>query len=153
MTGYEWPDGQEPVVQPNTMYWLHFQRDDGGAIYCYASESNPYPQGYSSSSSGVDFYSAIYALTQEVNLITGTIAGTVTDTGGNPLSGATVTRNPGGVSVTTQPDGTYMMNSVPVGSHDVTASGMVAGKVMVNVVPTSGVLWTSIVPPCRLRMP
>jgi hypothetical protein len=42
--GGEWPDGQEPAVQPNTTYWLRFQRADGQAIYCYASNQNPYPR-------------------------------------------------------------------------------------------------------------
>jgi hypothetical protein len=101
MIAWEWPDGQEPAVQPNTMYWLHFQREDGQAIYCYASNENPYPQGDSSSSSGVDFYGTIYGLTREVNLVTGSLAGLVMDMNGNPIEGAAVSISPGGIFTTT----------------------------------------------------
>lgn len=122
MIGWEWEDGKEPVVQPNTTYWLHFQRADGAPIYCYASSANPYPQGNSSSSSGVDFYGCIYGLTGEINLETGTMAGTVKTGSGQPIAGATVARNPGNQTVTTQTDGSYAMGGVPVGIYAVTAS-------------------------------
>jgi hypothetical protein len=122
MIGWEWPDGQEPRVQPNTRYWLHFERADGQPIYTYASNQNPYPQGDSSSSGGVDFYGTIRGLTREVNLVTGTIEGTVADGTGSPIEGATVTRLPGGISTTTAVNGSFVMNDVSVGVYDVTAS-------------------------------
>jgi hypothetical protein len=122
MIAWEWPDGQEPAVQPNTMYWLHFQREDGQAIYCYASNQNPYPQGDSSSSSGVDFYGTIYGLTRAVNLVTGTIAGLVMDINGNPLEGAAVSISPGGISTTTADDGAYLLTGIGVGTYSMTVS-------------------------------
>jgi hypothetical protein len=122
MIAWEWPDGQEPAVQPNTMYWLHFQREDGQAIYCYASNQNPYPQGDSSSSSGVDFYGTIYGLTRAVNLVTGTIAGLVMDINGNPIEGAAVSISPGGISTTTADDGAYLLTGIGVGTYGMTVS-------------------------------
>lgn len=122
MTGWEWPDGQEPAVEPNTRYWLRFQRADGRAIYTYASNQNPYAHGNSSSSGNVDFYGAIYGLTREVNARTGAIDGTVTDNRGTAISGATVIRRPGGVATTTSVDGRFRMAGVSVGVYSVTAS-------------------------------
>ena len=123
MIGWEWPDGQEPRVEPNTRYWLHFQREDGQAIYTYASNANPYLSGNSSSSGGVDFYGTIYGLTREVNLTVGTLSGTVTDTGGLPISGASVTCQPGGCSAVTDGNGSYTIRDIPAGSHSLTVSG------------------------------
>ena len=122
MIGWEWPDGQEPAVQPNTMYWLHFQREDGQPIYCYASNQNPYPNGDSSSSSGVDFYGTIYGLTREVNLVTGAIEGLVTDINDNPIEGAAVSISPGGISTSTADDGSYMLTDIGVGTYSMTVS-------------------------------
>jgi carboxypeptidase family protein/BACON domain-containing protein len=141
MIGWEWPDGQEPVVQPSTTYWLHFQREDGQAIYGYASNANPYPAGNSSSSNEVDFYGYVFGLTREVNPATGTIMGTVTDTAGNPLAGASVTRAPGGVSATTAGDGSYTMDAVPLGTYSLTAtrSGYGARTVGGQAVAENGV--------------
>ncbi|MDM8007370.1 MAG: carboxypeptidase regulatory-like domain-containing protein, partial [Phycisphaerae bacterium] len=122
LIGYEWPDGQEPVVLPNTKYWLHFQRADGQPFYCYASMNNPYPSGESSSSTNVDFYGCIMGMTQAVNQVTGTVAGTVKDTSNNPLSGATVEIDPGANSTTSAADGTYTLANVAVGTYSVQAS-------------------------------
>jgi len=43
------------------------------------------------------------------------VSGTVKDTNGHPIAGATVSI--GGVSVTTNPDGSYLFDTVPVGTH------------------------------------
>jgi len=52
----------------------------------------------------------------------GTITGTVTDSCGDPLSGATVTVDLNGPSATTTTDGSYTIANVPVGLRTVTAS-------------------------------
>jgi hypothetical protein len=78
MIGNEWPDGQEPAVQPNTTYFLKMERTDGAGVYCYASGANPYPDGQAyvggSARSGVDFYAVIRGLTAPVNLPPPTIS-------------------------------------------------------------------------------
>ncbi len=51
---------------------------------------------------------------------TGSISGTVKDTAGNALSGATV--KAGGVQATTGTNGTYKLENVPAGAQTVTAS-------------------------------
>ena len=45
MIGAEWPDGQEPAVQPGKTYFLKVERADRQGIYCFASDSNPYAHG------------------------------------------------------------------------------------------------------------
>lgn len=126
MIGGEWPDGQEPAVQPNTTYYLRVERSDGQSVYCYASDSNPYAGGMcyvnGSPQSGWDLYGCIRGLTPAVNVATGTIAGTVTDTSAQPISGANVATSPGGYSGTTNGSGQYTITNVPIGSYGVTAS-------------------------------
>lgn len=52
----------------------------------------------------------------------GAISGTVKNSSGAGISGATVTTSPGGYSTTTLSDGSYNINGVPAGTYDVTAS-------------------------------
>jgi len=126
MIGGEWPDGQEPQVLPNTQYTLRIERTDGASQYCYASNCNPYSGGHAwvggTAQTGWDFYSCMRGLTQQVAVVTGTIAGTVLDSSSNPISGATVSTSPGGYSATTNASGQYTISSVPVGTYSVTAS-------------------------------
>jgi len=51
----------------------------------------------------------------------GAIEGTVRDTNGNPIGGATVTTSPGGYTATTGSDGFYRMWNVAPGTYSVTA--------------------------------
>jgi hypothetical protein len=151
--GAEWPDGQEPAVLPNTTYWLRFQRADGQAIYCYASNQDPYPRGGSSSSPGVDFYGTIYGLTRELNVATGAFAGAVRDALGSPLGGATVSRSPGSVTTTTGSDGSWTMGGVPVGTYSLTAekpgyrSQTVSGQAVVEGATTTVDFALAALPP------
>ena len=73
-------------------------------------------------------------ISQNSGPTTGTITGTVTDTSVTPLSGATVSS--GGISVTTQANGTYTLANVPAGMQTVTAllTGFQTGTQNVNVV-------------------
>jgi subtilisin family serine protease len=52
----------------------------------------------------------------------GAITGTVTDQGGNPIAGATVTVNADGAEPQDASDGTFEFTDVPVGTYEVTAS-------------------------------
>jgi len=73
-------------------------------------------------------------ISQNSGPTTGTITGTVTDTSVTPLSGATVSS--GGITVTTQANGTYTLANVPAGMQTVTAllTGFQTGTQNVNVV-------------------
>ena len=51
----------------------------------------------------------------------GAIQGTVRDSNGNPLSGATITTSPGGYTATTGSDGFYRLSNVAPGTYSVTA--------------------------------
>ncbi|MGB9619770.1 MAG: carboxypeptidase regulatory-like domain-containing protein, partial [Armatimonadota bacterium] len=55
------------------------------------------------------------------NAPTGTISGTVKDTAGKGLVGATVTAEPGGYSAISGPGGAYTITNVTVGTYEVTA--------------------------------
>ena len=68
--------------------------------------------GYGKSEIG---YAAAYALLTP--LTTGSIAGFVRDTSGQPLEAATVTAIPGGYSATSLADGSYLITDVPTGSN------------------------------------
>lgn len=59
-------------------------------------------------------------ITQSSGPTTGTITGVVTNSSGTALSGATVSS--GGISATTQANGTYSLANVPAGAQTVTAS-------------------------------
>ncbi|NLE60810.1 MAG: PEGA domain-containing protein [Planctomycetes bacterium] len=126
MIGGEWPDGQEPAVEPNTTYFLRVERSDGQSVYCYASDSNPYSGGMcyvnGNPQPGWDLYGCIRGLTPAVNIATGTIAGTVTDTTSQPIADVTVSTSPGGYAATTNGSGQYTIDDVPIGSYSVTAS-------------------------------
>ncbi len=52
------------------------------------------------------------------------VSGTVRDTDGNPIGGATVTLSGGGapLTTTTASDGTYLFDTVPVGTHQVSVT-------------------------------
>ena len=52
----------------------------------------------------------------------GTISGTVTDPAENPVEGATVTLSEGDYSSTTDAEGKYVLNAIPLGNYTVTAS-------------------------------
>lgn len=58
------------------------------------------------------------------DIVPAAVSGTVTDTGGFPLGGVTVTiTGPGGPqSVVTRSDGSYLFDSVPVGEHTLTVT-------------------------------
>lgn len=59
-------------------------------------------------------------ITQSTGPTTGTVSGTVTSSSGTALSGATVSS--GGISSTTQANGSYSLANVPAGTQTVTAS-------------------------------
>jgi hypothetical protein len=64
LIGAEWPDGQEPAVQPNKQYFLKVTSDKGW-LFAYASDKSTYAGGY-----------AIYAGRHEPSLdLFGTIRG------------------------------------------------------------------------------
>ncbi|HEY0699907.1 MAG TPA: PQQ-dependent sugar dehydrogenase [Micromonospora sp.] len=67
---------------------------------------------------------------------TGTVSGTVTDAlSGTPVSGATVSLSPGGLTTSTGTDGGYTLTNVPAGSYTVngTADGGRTGSAAVTV--------------------
>ncbi|MFQ3548583.1 MAG: carboxypeptidase-like regulatory domain-containing protein [Armatimonadota bacterium] len=57
-----------------------------------------------------------------INIVPGTITGTVKDSSNNPISGATVSTNTGGYSTTTNSSGEYTLSNVAPGTYSVTAS-------------------------------
>lgn len=59
------------------------------------------------------------------------VGGTVRDTGGNPVPGATVELAPG-VTTVTGPDGTYLFDHADVGSYTVQVTGVPAGYTVVT---------------------
>jgi hypothetical protein len=126
MIGGEWPDGQEPVVQPSHTYFLKVERADGQGIYIYASNSNPYAGGNAyvgtQSLPGVDLNAVIRGLTREVNAAAGSLAGHVRDATGAGIAGAAVTADPGGRAATTDSTGRYVLSGVPIGVYRVSAS-------------------------------
>jgi hypothetical protein len=126
MIGAEWPDGQEPAVQPGATYFLKVERADGQGIYCFASDSNPYADGnaYVSGTSHPDWdlYAVVRGLTHAKNVATGSIEGMVTDISSNPISGVTIVTTPGGYSTTSNDNGRYWVDNLPVGTYSVSAS-------------------------------
>lgn len=66
---------------------------------------------------------------------TGQLIGAVQDLLGNALAGATITVEPGNITTSTEPDGTYSIANLSVGTYTVTAelAGFIPG-------PTSGVV-------------
>ena len=124
MIGGEAPGDGIPV-SPNTEYFLKVERTDGQGIYLFTSNTNPYPDGIrwvgNTPQSGWDLYAAIRGNTVAVSTDVGTLAGTVKDTSNNPISGATVTTNPGSFSATTNGSGSYTISNVPVATYNVTA--------------------------------
>lgn len=87
---------------------------DGSASILIDDPVNNVPDGFA-----IDFVKLLINATGFQN--TGTITGLVTDTNGNPISGATVTAG-GFVTSTTNASGSYTLNSVPAGLVYVTAS-------------------------------
>lgn len=125
MIGGEAPGDGIPV-QPNTTYFLKVERTDGQGVYLYTSNSDPYPGGYrwvgDSPQTGWDLYGTIRGATVAVVTATGTLAGTVRDTEGAALAGATIALSPGGYSATSGADGTYTITNVPEGPYTATAT-------------------------------
>ncbi len=113
-------------VEPDHTYFLKIERTDGQGLYCYASNADPYPDGIAwvgnTPRPDWDLYGTIRGLTVAVVTATGSVAGTVKDTGNNPIANATVTASPGGHSVTSNANGQYNIPGVPVGTYSVTAS-------------------------------
>lgn len=126
MIGAEWPDGQEPIVEPGGIYFLKVQRTDGNGIYCYASDSNPYADGNAYiagvSHSSWDLYAVIRGLTRAENLATGSITGTVTGSLSDPITGVIIATTPGGSSTTSNRSGRFWMDNVTEGTYSVSAS-------------------------------
>jgi len=135
MIGAEWPDGQEPPLQPNQTYFLKIERADGQGLYAYASNANPYGGGQAyvggQPRPGVDFVAVIRGLTAAVNTATGNLTGIVRDTSGVAIAGATVSADPGGRSAATDAAGRYTIAGITVGTYQVTASksGFVSASV------------------------
>jgi PKD repeat protein len=126
MIGAEWPDGQEPAVQPGATYFLKVERADGKSIYCFASDSNPYADGNAyvsgTSHTGWDLYAVIRGLTLAQNVATGSIEGMVTDILSDPISGVMIATTPGGYTTTSNDSGRYWMDNLPAGAYSVSAS-------------------------------
>jgi hypothetical protein len=69
---------------------------------------------------------------------TGTISGRITDSAGNPVTGASILLNPLGLTTSSDTNGFYTVNNVPWGDYTVTASsGQLSNSVNVKVVNKS----------------
>ena len=76
---------------------------------------------------------------ERVNSPTGTVMGTVVDTNGNPVVGATVYA--GKQSAITTEGGTYQLSNVPVTGLEITDKGLAfGGQVRLTIVPPTGFL-------------
>jgi hypothetical protein len=126
MIGAEWPDGHEPAVQPGATYFLKVERADGQGIYCFASDSNPYPDGNAyvsgTAHTGWDLYAVIRGLTLAQNVATGSIEGMVTDILSDPISGVMMATFPSGYTTTSNDSGRYWMDNLPAGAYSLSAS-------------------------------
>ncbi|QIK62730.1 hypothetical protein G7068_05560 [Leucobacter viscericola] len=96
-----------PGVQASAGYTVYVTAPDGMIVDGATNK----PADLSTSDAVVDF--AVR------DIIPVAVSGTVQDTDGKPISGATVTF-PGGSSVVTGPDGSYLFDEVPVGTHQLT---------------------------------
>jgi len=68
----------------------------------------------------------------------GTITGTVSDAGGSPVGGAIVSVDPYNYAAVAGTDGSYSIESVPLGAYTVNAtSGALAGSTDVTVIDES----------------
>ena len=126
MIGAEWPDGQEPIVQPESVYFLRAQRADGQGVYCFGSNADPYRSGNAyvgtNALPGVDLYGVIRGLTARTDAAVGSVAGVVENVSNQPLSGARVSAVPGSFATETGADGRYLLPGLPQGSYGLTAS-------------------------------
>jgi hypothetical protein len=102
---------------------LSFTQGSGGLNITMPANGNLAPPGYYMlflvNSSGVPSVAKIIQITQGGGT-TGTVSGTVTNSSGAPLAGASVVS--GNASGTTAPDGTYTLTNVNAGSATITAS-------------------------------
>jgi hypothetical protein len=102
---------------------LTFTQTSGGLTVTTPANGNLAPPGYYMlflvNSSGVPSVAKIIQITQNGGS-TGSLSGTVTNSSGVALAGASVSS--GGVSATTAADGSYTLNGVTAGSATVTAS-------------------------------
>jgi hypothetical protein len=68
LIGAEWPDGQEPAVQPNKQYFLKVTSDKGW-LFAYASDKSTYAGGYAifegRHEPALDLFGTIRGLTPE----------------------------------------------------------------------------------------
>lgn len=123
-TTTKWKINDVPVVPGNT-YYLEITRLGGGTLSAYRVVNDNYAFGnyYEGGTAmpGYELEGHICCATVGV-ASTGSISGTVRDSQGSVIGGATVTASPGGYTATTAANGTYTIANVPVGTYSVTAS-------------------------------
>ncbi len=124
MIGAEWP-GDGVAVTPGGTYFLRVERADGEGVYLYATDANPYAGGMAFTGTtphaGWDLFATVRGKTAAVDSVLGTVVGTVEDESNNPLAGASVTAEPGGLTATTSASGEYSL-ILSEGVYSITAS-------------------------------
>jgi len=105
-----WEPGEVPVTSGQT-YYLKMTSTN---LYIFTATTNPYPDGcfYVAGSpvSNTDMLATIMGETT-ANSSLGTLSGTVTNSGGSPLSGATIATTPFGYTATSGTSGTYSLSA------------------------------------------
>ncbi|MFO7991403.1 MAG: NosD domain-containing protein [Thermoplasmata archaeon] len=99
-----WLNGSYDVLEPSTTYYVDLGAGD------FQSISGAYLTGDMNRS---------FTTRSEDETATGTVEGQVTDENGDPIEGATVTIPGTDISTTTDEDGYYTLEDVPVGEHTV----------------------------------
>ena len=125
MIGAEWPGDGVPVT-PGSQIFLKVERADGQGLYCYGTDSDPYPDGmvYTGTTAhpGWDLFATVRGLTVAVDAALGTLSGRVEDVLGAPVGGAEIRTAPGSHATLTGSDGRYVFAALAEGTYDVTAS-------------------------------
>ena len=125
MIGAEWPGDGVPVT-PGSQIFLKVERADGQGLYCYGTDSDPYPDGmaYTGTTAhpGWDLFATVRGLTVAVDTALGTLSGRVEDVLGAPVGGAKIRTAPGSHTTLTGSDGRYVFAALAEGTYDVTAS-------------------------------
>ncbi len=121
----EWGLSAVPVT-PGGTYFLEIKRLDGASFSLSRVVNNNDPNGcyYEGTTANTlkELRGEVVCATVGPGPSTGTISGTVRDTGGAAISGAAVATGTGGYTATTNASGAYSMSGVATGTYSVTAS-------------------------------